>query len=111
MEDIKRLCDAGNPLVCVLLGCRPFAPAVPTRNRPCPQQRLQRCAAISINAEEAKRLIEREGYKILDVRSARDYDQRHITKPSRCSLNAPVVENDGSPNQRFLEEVRYTCQI
>lgn len=64
-------------------------------------------AALSIGAEEAKRRIEREGYKILDVRSAWDYDQKHITKPSRSSVNAPVVLNDNvTPNPRFLEEVR-----
>lgn len=51
-------------------------------------------------------LIQREGYKILDVRSARDYDERHITKPARSSLNAPVVLNDNSTlNPRFLAEV------
>lgn len=52
------------------------------------------------------RLIQREGYKILDVRSARDYDDKHITKPAKSSLNAPVVMNDNStPNSRFLDEV------
>jgi rhodanese-related sulfurtransferase len=61
-------------------------------------------------------LIQREGYKILDVRSARDYDEKHITKPARSSLNAPVVMNDNStPNPRFLEEVctgwRYHFQV
>lgn len=88
--------------------CRPFAPALSSRpSRPWRQQRLAcHAAAISINAEEAKRLIEREGYKVLDVRSAREYDAGHITKPSRCSINAPVVLNDGSPNPRFLDEVR-----
>jgi hypothetical protein len=51
-------------------------------------------------------LIQREGYKILDVRSARDYDDKHITKPARSSLNAPVVLNDNAtPNPRFLAEV------
>lgn len=60
----------------------------------------------SVGAEEAKRLIEREGYKILDVRSARDYDNKHITKPARCSISAPVVMNDNvTPNERFLAEV------
>lgn len=59
-----------------------------------------------MGAEEAKRLIEREGYKILDVRSAREYDNKHITKPARCSISAPVVMNDNvTPNERFLAEV------
>jgi rhodanese-related sulfurtransferase len=52
-------------------------------------------------------LVQREGYKILDVRSAKDYDDKHITKPARSSLNAPVVLNDSAtPNPRFLAEVR-----
>eukprot|EP00878_Enallax_costatus_P032136 GHUV01035246.1.p1 GENE.GHUV01035246.1~~GHUV01035246.1.p1 ORF type:complete len:169 (+),score=28.08 GHUV01035246.1:263-769(+) len=42
------------------------------------------------------RLIQREGYKILDVRSARDYDMGHITKPVRSSLSVPVVLNDNT---------------
>lgn len=70
------------------------------------QHRLQCNAASSVRAEDAMHLIQREGYKILDVRSARDYDERHITKPARSSLNAPVVLNDNStPNPRFLAEV------
>jgi hypothetical protein len=76
--------------------------------RPAQQQRSQlRCnAASSVGAEDAMRLVQREGYKILDVRSARDYDDKHITKPAKSSLNAPVVMNDNStPNHRFLDEV------
>lgn len=90
--------------------------------RPAQQQRsqLQCNAASSIRAEDAMNLIQREGYKILDVRSSRDYDEKHITKPARSSLNAPVVMNDNStPNPRFLEEVcvglyydaAYTCVL
>jgi rhodanese-related sulfurtransferase len=96
--------------------CRPAAtPHLAHHRRPAQlQQQQQRwhlqqllCyASSSVGAEEAKRLIEREGYKILDVRSALDYDNKHITKPARCSLNAPVVMNDNvTPNARFLAEV------
>lgn len=45
-----------------------------------------------VNAEEAKRLVERVGHLILDVRSAKDYDLQHITKPPRVSFNWPVSE-------------------
>eukprot|EP00775_Hariotina_reticulata_P013892 gene13891-14011_t len=59
-----------------------------------------------VDAEEAKRLVEREGYKILDVRSAKDYDYGHITKPPRSSISAPVCSNDyASPSHSFLDEV------
>jgi 3-mercaptopyruvate sulfurtransferase SseA len=99
----------------VLSLCRPLATPQLQQHRTLPQQQQQQrhrqqrltCnASSSIGAEEAKRLIEREGYKILDVRSARDYDDKHITKPARCSISAPVVMNDNvTPNARFLAEV------
>jgi hypothetical protein len=52
------------------------------------------------------RLVQREGWKILDVRSARAWDQQHITKPARVSVSAPAVLNDNSsPNPNFLSDV------
>eukprot|EP00882_Tetradesmus_deserticola_P010486 GHRQ01011076.1.p1 GENE.GHRQ01011076.1~~GHRQ01011076.1.p1 ORF type:complete len:216 (+),score=55.91 GHRQ01011076.1:228-875(+) len=93
---------------------RPLAtPQLLQQHRPTQQRRPQHrqqaacyASSSSIGAEEAKRLIEREGYKILDVRSARDYDAKHITKPARCSINAPVVQNDNvTPNAQFVAEV------
>lgn len=52
------------------------------------------------------RLVQREGWKILDVRSARAWDQQHITKPARVSVSAPAVLNDNSsPNPNFLADV------
>lgn len=40
-----------------------------------------------VEAEEAKRLVEREGHVILDIRPGADYDYQHITKPARISYN------------------------
>jgi len=48
-------------------------------------------------------MVERERYKILDVRSAKAYDRQHITKPARSSISAPVCLNDEvTPNGVFL---------
>lgn len=82
--------------------------ASPLQHRP-GRQRQVRCSASSsvVGAEEAMRLVQREGWKILDVRSARAWDQQHITKPARVSASAPVVLNDNStPNPNFLADVR-----
>jgi hypothetical protein len=102
--------------LCVWCLCRPLATPQLQQRRTQAQQKQQQqqrqrrlichASSSSIGAEEAKRLIDREGYKILDVRSARDYDDKHITKPARCSISAPVVMNDNvTPNDRFLAEV------
>ncbi|GBF96593.1 hypothetical protein Rsub_09339 [Raphidocelis subcapitata] len=34
-------------------------------------------------------LLQREGWKVLDIREARAYEDGRITKPARCSFNAP----------------------
>lgn len=46
---------------------------------------------VEIEAEEAKRLLEREGHLLLDIRGVKDYDFQHITKPSRISYNWPLA--------------------
>ena len=48
-----------------------------------------------VEAEEAKKLLEREGHFILDIRSAREYDMQHITKPTRVSVNWPLSDIEG----------------
>lgn len=40
------------------------------------------------------------------ARSAKAYDDAHITKPARTSFNVPMVMNDGTtPNDKFVSQV------
>jgi hypothetical protein len=48
--------------------------------------------AAAVDVEAAKKLIDKEGFKVLDVRTAREYDNSHITKPAMSSVNVPFVE-------------------
>ncbi|GAX83278.1 hypothetical protein CEUSTIGMA_g10704.t1 [Chlamydomonas eustigma] len=43
----------------------------------------------TVDAVEARRLIDREGYLVLDVRSTKAYDNSHITKPTQITINLP----------------------
>jgi rhodanese-related sulfurtransferase len=56
-----------------------------------PQTGLQ--AMSSVDPVEARRLIDREGYLVLDVRSVKSYDGSHITKPPQVTMNAPFDVN------------------
>ena len=45
-------------------------------------------------AEEAIKLLQRDGYKMLDVRSWKAYDREHLTKPPGCTANVPLAEDE-----------------
>ena len=49
------------------------------------------CSAVDV--ERAKVMIERDGYKVVDVRPAAEYEGSRITKPARCSTNVPFAPN------------------
>lgn len=51
-------------------------------------------AAPSLPAEEAKVLLERDGYRMLDVRSWKAYDREHLTKPPQCTANVPLADDE-----------------
>lgn len=56
-----------------------------------------------IDAETAKLLLEREGHAILDMRRAKDFEEKHIVKPANCSINVPCT---GFPGAVFVDGVR-----
>jgi len=65
----------------------------------------------SVDIEVGKNLLDREGYLFLDVRSEREYDAEHITKPPRSTLNVPIFTRDGgSVNPAFLDQVSRKCR-
>ena len=51
-------------------------------------------AAPSLPVEDAKVLLERDGYKMLDVRSWKAYDREHLTKPPQCTANVPLADDE-----------------
>lgn len=57
--------------------------------------------------KDAKLLLEREGYKLIDVRSAREYDEAHLTKPPRTCFNVPY-QSGGEP--QFVQGVEALCR-
>ena len=46
--------------------------------------------------EEAKEMLDREGYKMLDIRPFKAYDREHLTKPPQCTVSTPWVPEDGA---------------
>ena len=63
--------------------------------RVAPRRRCNVAATASYrttDVEAAKRMLDREGYRLLDVRTQREYDQEHLTKPPRCTLNVPLAD-------------------
>jgi rhodanese-related sulfurtransferase len=57
-----------------------------------------------MGVEEAKTLLERDGYKMLDVRDWKSYDKEHLTKPPQCTANVPL--GDGEDLASFVARVR-----
>jgi len=43
--------------------------------------------------KEGMVLLERQGWKFLDLRDERSYDNEHLTKPAQCSQNVPLPED------------------
>ena len=61
--------------------------------------RASRRRAVSVVAgaplktvEEAKELLDRQGYKMLDIRPFKAYDREHLTKPPQCTVNCPLAD-------------------
>ena len=44
--------------------------------------------------EECKDLLDREGYRMLDIRPFKAYDREHLTKPPQCTTNTPWSEEE-----------------
>ncbi|KAG1659163.1 hypothetical protein FOA52_007544 [Chlamydomonas sp. UWO 241] len=83
---------------------RARAPCAPVRAR---VVTVAVCASGAVvDVESAMKLILRDGYKVLDVRSSKAYDDQHITKPARSSVGVPFLSRDGTaPDPRFVAEV------
>ena len=54
--------------------------------------------------EEAKVMLEREGFLFLDIRTWKAYDREHITKPPKCTANVPLADGE-VPGDGFVENV------
>lgn len=51
-------------------------------------------------------MIEKDGYKVLDVRSVKAYDESHITKPALSSFNVPLhAASSKEHNPHFVTQV------
>jgi len=60
-----------------------------------------------VGPAEGKRLLDQAGYYFLDLRSAKEYDQEHLTKPPRRSVNVPCAGVSGAAEaDEFAERVR-----
>ena len=53
--------------------------------------------------EEAKEMLDREGYKMLDIRPFKAYDREHLTKPPQCTVSTPWSPDDGAA--KLIERV------
>ena len=53
--------------------------------------------------EEAKEMLDREGYKMLDIRPFKAYDREHLTKPPQCTVSTPWIPDDGA--EKLVERV------
>ena len=53
--------------------------------------------------EEAKEMLDREGYKMLDIRPFKAYDREHLTKPPQCTVSTPWIPEDGA--KKLIERV------
>eukprot|EP00667_Euglena_gracilis_P026134 EG_transcript_31181 len=48
-------------------------------------------ATTYVSVDDGKRLLDRLTHKFFDIRSARAYDDEHLTKPARSSLSVPFT--------------------
>ena len=66
-----------------------------------------------VSPSEGMVLLERQGWKFLDLRSAQAYDDEHLTKPAQCSQNVPFPETqqrDQSSTTEFPEDFLGACE-
>jgi len=61
-------------------------------SRNCQQKSGVRVSA-TLDCDSAKVMMENEGYLFVDMRSAKEYDHEHITKPPRKTLNIPYCDS------------------
>ena len=79
-----------NAKPCVL-GDRGFVNPRRSCSRNCEQINRVRVPA-TLDCDSAKLLMENEGYLFIDMRSAKEYDHEHITKPPRKTVNIPCSD-------------------
>jgi hypothetical protein len=79
---------------------------VTSRSRRVTSTRPSAAMAPSLPNEEAKILLERDGYKMLDVRSWKAYDREHLTKPPQCTANMPLADDEDPAGGGFVAKVQ-----
>ena len=47
----------------------------------------------TVEPSEGMVLLQRQGWKLLDLRDSKAYDDEHLTKPPQCSKNLPLPES------------------
>eukprot|EP00746_Dinoflagellata_sp_MGD_P134951 gnl/MRDRNA2_/MRDRNA2_68848_c0_seq1.p1 gnl/MRDRNA2_/MRDRNA2_68848_c0~~gnl/MRDRNA2_/MRDRNA2_68848_c0_seq1.p1 ORF type:complete len:272 (+),score=52.03 gnl/MRDRNA2_/MRDRNA2_68848_c0_seq1:54-818(+) len=60
----------------------------------------------TVDAQEGMQLLSYQGWKFLDLRDAKSYDNEHLTKPPRCSVNVPLPAGGASALPGALETAR-----
>ena len=69
----------------------------------------------TVDVEQGKTMLDRQGYKFLDLRSEREFDYERLTKPARCSINVPLftASDDIDPNfqSRVAANVPRTAKL
>lgn len=62
----------------------------------------------TVDVEEGFKLLTQYGYRYLDIRSEKDYDYEHLTKPAKCTVNVPIKLR-GEPDAmdpNFVDKVK-----
>ena len=57
-----------------------------------------------VTVEEGKNMLDRDGYKMLDVRPFKAYDREHLTKPPQCTTNVALAPGT-LPDAKFVAAV------
>ena len=57
-----------------------------------------------VTVEEGKNMLDRDGYKMLDVRPFKAYDREHLTKPPQCTANVALAPGT-LPDAKFVAAV------
>lgn len=50
---------------------------------------------VVVDVDKARLMLEREGYALLDMRSSKAFNKKHIVKPAKCTVNVPCTRYPG----------------
>ena len=57
-----------------------------------------------VTVDEGKVMLDRDGYKMLDIRPFKAYDREHLTKPPQCTANVALAPGT-LPDAKFVAAV------